>query len=97
MFNYLLTVKERQKMANTPKKPEDAFAEITDDFRKVFGDDLVSISLYGSGAGSNYLPGKSDLNFLIVLSEQGIDNLDRAIDVVSKWKKKNVAIPLFMT
>jgi predicted nucleotidyltransferase len=93
----LLTVKERQKMANTPKKPEDAFSEITNDFKKVFGDDLVSIILYGSGAGSNYLPGKSDLNFLIVLSEQGIDNLDRAIDVVSKWKKKNVAIPLFMT
>ncbi len=84
-------------MAQTPKKPEDVFAEITNDFRKVFGDDLVSIILYGSGAGDNYLPGKSDLNFLIVLSEQGIDNLDQAIDMVSKWKKKYVAIPLFMT
>jgi len=84
-------------MATIPKKTEEVFSEITDDFRKVFGDDLVSIILYGSGAGSNYLPGKSDLNFLIVLSEQGIDNLDQAIDVVSKWKKKNVAVPLFMT
>lgn len=84
-------------MANTPKKPEDAFAEITHDFKKVFGDDLISIILYGSGAGDNYLPGKSDLNFLISLSEQGIDNLDQAIDIVTKWKKKNVAIPFFMT
>jgi hypothetical protein len=84
-------------MAAIPKKLEETCSGITDDLRKIYGDDLVSIILYGSGAGDNYLPGKSDLNFLIVLSEQGIENLDRAIDVVSRWKKKNVAIPLFMT
>ena len=79
------------------KKPEEMFSEITDDFKKVFGEDLISIILFGSGTGDDYLPGKSDLNFLIVLSEEGIDNLDRAINVVSKWKKRNVIIPLFMT
>ena len=79
------------------KKPEEICSEITDDFKKVFGEDLISIILFGSGAGDDYIPGKSDLNFLVVLSEEGIDNLDRAIDVVSKWKKRNVVIPLFMT
>ena len=79
------------------KKPEEIFSEITNDFKKIFGDDLISITLYGSGAGDDYISGKSDLNFLIVLSEEGINNLDPAIDVVSRWRKKKVATPLFMT
>lgn len=79
------------------KKPEEIFSEITGDFNNVFGDDLISIILYGSGAGDDYIPGKSDLNFLVVLSEEGINNLEWAIDVVSMWRKKKVATPLFMT
>lgn len=79
------------------KKPEEIFSEIDDDFKKIFGDDLISIILYGSGAGDDYISGKSDLNFLIVLSEDGINNLEPAIDVVSRWRKKKVATPLFMT
>jgi hypothetical protein len=78
-------------------KPEEIFAEIEEDYRKVFKDDLVSIILYGSGAGSDFNPQTSDLNFLIILSEGVIDHLDWAIDTVSRWRKRNVAIPLFMT
>ena len=79
------------------KNPEEIFSEITDDFKKVFGEDIISIILYGSGAGDDYIPEKSDLNFLVVLSEEGIDNLDLVIDTVSRWRKKHVATPLFVT
>jgi hypothetical protein len=41
--------------------------------------------------------GKSDINFMIVLSDKGIDDLDRTFEVVKKWKKRNVATPLFLT
>jgi hypothetical protein len=79
------------------KKPEEIFSEITDDFKKVFEEDIISIILYGSGAGDDYIPEKSNLNFLVVLSEEGIDNLDLVIDTVSRWRKKHVVTPLFMT
>ena len=84
-------------MAKIPQKPEEIFPEITGDYRNIFGADLISIILYGSGAGEEYIPGKSDLNFLIVLTERGIDGLDRILDTVGRWRKRNVAIPLFMT
>jgi hypothetical protein len=84
-------------MAKIPQKPEEIFPEITSDYRNIFGDDLISIILYGSGAGEDYVPGKSDLNLLIVLTERGIDGLDRILETVGKWRKRNVAIPLFMT
>ncbi|MBW2648921.1 MAG: hypothetical protein JRC53_03750, partial [Deltaproteobacteria bacterium] len=35
--------------------------------------------------------------FMIVLSEEAIDHLDKAIETVSRWRKRNVATPLFMT
>jgi hypothetical protein len=34
---------------------------------------------------------------MIVLSEDGIEELGRALPIVKKWRKKNVAIPLFLT
>ena len=78
-------------------KPATIFPAISEEYRKLYGDDLISITLYGSAAGGDYRPGKSDLNFLIVLSEEAIDHLDRAIATVSRWRKKGVATPLFMT
>jgi hypothetical protein len=84
-------------MAKVPKNPEEIFEEFADDFKNVFGSDLISIILYGSGASGHYVPGKSDLNFLIVLSEGGIDNLDGAFSTVAQWRKRKAAIPLFMT
>jgi len=81
----------------TIKDPKEIFPDITSSFKAVYGDDLVSLILYGSGAGGDYHPGKSDLNFLVVLSESAIDSLSRAIDIITQWRKKNVATPLFMT
>ena len=53
--------------------------------------------MYGSAAGDDYLPGKSDLNFLITLTDSGIEKLDLVLETVARWRKRNVAIPLFMT
>jgi len=84
-------------VAKTPVTPEEILTEITDDFRKIFGNELVSMILYGSGARGDYIPGKSDINFLIMLTETGIGKLASAIETVTRWRKRHVAIPLFMT
>ncbi len=84
-------------MARIPQDPKEIFPDIIDDYKALFGDDLISITLYGSATGQDYKPGKSDINFMIVLSEEGIDQLDKAFKTVDKWKKRKVAIPLFLT
>ncbi|HOD34879.1 MAG TPA: nucleotidyltransferase domain-containing protein [Syntrophales bacterium] len=84
-------------MAKFPQKPEDIFNEFTEDAKKVFGDELQSIILYGSGARGDYRPGKSDLNFLIVLTAKGIDFIDGFMETCAKWRKRRVATPFFMT
>lgn len=84
-------------MAKNIKDPKEIFPDITADYKDVFGDDLVGIMLYGSATGKDYRSGKSDINFMIVLSEEGIERLDKAFEIVKKWRKRNVAIPLFLT
>ncbi|MCG6535143.1 MAG: hypothetical protein L7F78_10700, partial [Syntrophales bacterium LBB04] len=74
-------------MAKIPRRPDDIFPEVTAAFQQAFGQDLLSVVLYGSGAGEDYLPGKSDLNFLVVLTERGMDELDRAIAALKRLKK----------
>jgi hypothetical protein len=84
-------------MAKFPQDPKEIFPEIIDDYKGLFDDGLISIILYGSAAGRDYRPGKSDINFMIVLSEEGIERLDKAFKVVERWQKRKVAIPLFLT
>ncbi|NVM20934.1 MAG: hypothetical protein HWN68_04060 [Desulfobacterales bacterium] len=84
-------------MSKVPKDPKEIFSGFVDDYRRLFGAELVSIILYGSAASSDYIPGKSDINFMIVLSEKGIDSLERAFGVIARWKKRNVGTPLFLT
>lgn len=84
-------------MAKIPDAPEEIFEELTADYSAAFEGDLTSIILYGSGAKGEYVARRSDINFLIVLSQDGIDSLDRAIDLIPKWRKRNVAVPLFLT
>ncbi len=84
-------------MGKHPKDPKSIFPDITGDYKALFRDDLVSIILYGSATGKDFRPGKSDINFMIVLTEEGIKHLDHAFDVVKKWQKRGVAVPLFLT
>jgi len=46
---------------------------LADGYHKVFGNDLISVILYGSAVTNEYIPKKSDLNFLIVLSEGNLN------------------------
>jgi predicted nucleotidyltransferase len=84
-------------MPKVPKDPREIFSSIIDDYKGLFGEELVSILLYGSAASGDYMAGRSDINFMMVLSERGIDLIDEAFDLIAKWKKRNVATPLFLT
>jgi predicted nucleotidyltransferase len=84
-------------MSKIPKNPQEIFPGIIEDYNGLFGEHLVSVILYGSAASGDYVAGKSDINFMIVVSDSGIDLLEETFDLIAKWKKRNVATPLFLT
>jgi predicted nucleotidyltransferase len=86
-----------KRMGKIQKNPKKILPDIAEAYKALYGDDLVSIILYGSATGNDFQPGKSDINVMIVLTENGIEHLDQAFMLVSKWRKKGVAVPLFLT
>jgi len=84
-------------MAKIIGKPEDIFSEMTEQLQAAFGKDLQSVVLYGSGASEAYVPGKSDLNFLVMVTEEGMKNLQRLHEFIGGWQKRRIATPLIMT
>jgi predicted nucleotidyltransferase len=94
-----LVQKEKRKngMAKAPKTPQEVFPEIVEDLQGIYGEALQSVILYGSGARGDYVVGKSDINFLVVLAENDAGDLEKILPMIPKWKKRAVATPLFMT
>ena len=84
-------------MGKIPKIPAEVFGEFTDDCRNVFGSSLQSICLFGSGARGEYRPGESDLNFLVLVNEEGLKKLRDLIPLLPRWRKRAIAVPLIMT
>jgi predicted nucleotidyltransferase len=89
--------KRTNGMAKAPKTPQEVFPEIVEDLQGIYGEALQSVILYGSGARGDYVVGKSDINFLVVLAENDAGDLEKILPMIPKWKKRAVATPLFMT
>jgi hypothetical protein len=84
-------------MTKIPERPQDIFVPLTQDYLKAFGNELVSLIIYGSAAGGHYIRGKSDINLLVVLTPAGMDKFTDVLETVKSWKKRRVAVPLIMT
>ncbi len=84
-------------MIRVPKNPEDVFEPFSKDWQDAFHAQLQAIILYGSAARGDYVPRKSDINFLIILAPEGMQYLRKAIPLVQKWRKKAVSAPLILT
>jgi predicted nucleotidyltransferase len=83
--------------ASIPKKPEDIFEPLCAEFEALYGNDLLSVILYGSCARGEYMPKKSDINVMLMLSEKGITQLGKALATIEKWRRRAVATPLLLT
>jgi len=65
-------------------------------YKMLYGNDLVSVILYGSGAGGDFDPKRSDINLLIVLSSMDVELIAKSSEIQSKYLKQRFSIPLFM-
>jgi predicted nucleotidyltransferase len=84
-------------MSSITEKIEQTIKQFSEDIQKAFGNEVISIILYGSAVSEEFIPKKSDLNFLVVLTAKGIDQIDRVHKLFHKWTKKRIALPLFLT
>jgi predicted nucleotidyltransferase len=77
--------------------PNDIVEEFVTDYRNLFGDDLVSVVMYGSAVTHEYRPGISDINTVVVLKDYSIEHIQKCLKTGKKWTRRKVAVPFFMT
>ncbi|MFH1448913.1 MAG: hypothetical protein ABIG09_00640 [bacterium] len=64
---------------------------------KIHQDNLLSIIVYGSAVGDDYISKKSNINLAIIFDHLKIDDLNKSLKLVSKGQKKRIIVPLFLT
>ena len=62
----------------------------------LYGNDAVSIILYGSAAGGDFDPQRSDINLLIILSSMSPELIARSEPLQKKFERQRITRPLFM-
>ena len=60
------------------------------------GDNLKSISLYGSAVGEDFIPKKSNINLLLVMERIDPPDLKMSLKLINQGRKKGI-IPLLLT
>lgn len=73
------------------------FQPFAESLLSIYSDNLVSLMIYGSAAGSNYIDGVSDINSCAVLKETGIPILTHSLKLINKYRPKRIVPPLFLT
>jgi len=76
-----------------PKKISETFVG---DLQEIWGESLHSVVLYGSAVRDDYRPGRSDLNFLVLVKGLAPEQLIGAQKFWKRWRKQNISLPLFM-
>jgi predicted nucleotidyltransferase len=63
----------------------------------VFGDQLECMLLYGSAVRGEFIPGRSNLNILLLVPSYDSAVLKRYSTLHGKWSKDQIVAPLFLT
>jgi hypothetical protein len=66
------------------------------DVREALGAACVGVILYGSAAGVDWVPGRSDVNTVVVLDRATVAALDALAAVMARWRTKGFALPVVL-
>lgn len=80
-----------------PERPEDITPALAADLQVALGDELVSVTLFGSAASGRYRPGFSDINLLVVAGEAAANRPGLLGPFARKWAPARVSPPLVLT
>ena len=74
---------------------EQFLQQFVQDIQNLYGEDLIGSFLYGSAASGEHVPGRSDINVVVVLRQLTPDLLRKAASRLRRWHRHGFATPLF--
>jgi predicted nucleotidyltransferase len=80
-----------------PEETQKLLKSYVKDVAKAYGNELEGIILYGSAVRGEFLPGRSNLNVLLVIASYNLAGLKKYDSLHKRWSKEQVVVPLFLT
>jgi hypothetical protein len=80
-----------------PEEYQQHLRSYVKDVQRVFGDSLDGVLLYGSAVRGEFLPGRSNLNIVLVVKSAKADQLKKYSALHRRWAKEQIVVPLFVT
>jgi len=77
--------------------PLDLKEELLRDLSKAFGNNMLSVIVFGSAATPRYVPGKSDINILLVVRHDSVQAMAPLNGLEKKWASRKVVFSFFFT
>lgn len=86
-----MNTKETLERLSLPDTVKQSLAHLVEDLKRVAGDNLAGVVVYGGVARGSYTEGKSDINLIILLKDAAGPRLD-ALSPVLKSAWRNIGI-----
>lgn len=71
---------------NLPEKIKKTLQDFMQRLKNIYGDDLISVILYGSVSSGEFIARHSNINLLVVLNDTSIPHLNKIRDIINKIK-----------
>src|SRR5437867_12588826 len=89
--------REDQAVREVPAEVREVLRDYLPQVTKLFGTTLEAVILYGSAAGGDYLPGRSNTNLLTLLSRPEGALLQKSATLHRRWQKDRTVVPACRT
>jgi len=76
------------------KKTQKLLDKFAAELKRDLGANLRSLILYGSGARGDFVPGRSDVNLMLILKSADYDSLGKIGRLARKYRSKRFATPV---
>lgn len=88
---------ELNNIEKIPLEYRGILEKFVSNFVNLYGEEIVSIFLYGSAATPDYNPKTSDINIAIVLKNISFKKLKASLKIIKTGRKHKITVPLFLT
>ena len=88
---------ELKNLDKLTKEVRDKVAPYAEGLLKIHQDNIISVFIYGSATGSDYVPKHSDVNLAVVFKDLDFSKLHASLKLVNKGISRKIAAPLFLT
>ena len=82
---------------NLPEEVRQTLQLYVERMTDLYGPSLHAMLLYGSAVRGDYLPGRSNLNLLVLVAKVDVSLLQTYTKIHKRFKKEQIPVPLFLT